>query len=265
MFNPLSYFSNLGSFIDTLRNLNARHKVTPDATRIESFCFSVALKYYSAETHLQNILSIKEWDLPIPSSPSTTSGPVSSGTTITTGSPSNYIPYALTNIQQQTVKISNNLDDFFSNIFSAHDVFAHVLNFVYLSRPTPNNNVYFHTVAGAISALPHPRDSIKTLLDGCLGASLYKDAKKYRRTTTHDNASYFHVLPEIDPFASTQSPAKLLAILIADDPKVTPLTFVERRDFISFGPRVLRHTQAVINSAYGIMERTIRTVDTIPI
>jgi hypothetical protein len=126
-------------------------------------------------------------------------------------------------------------------------------------------DVSFFDTVNAISALQVSRDSIKALLNGCLNSPLHVDANKYRSTSTHRNALYFDVLTETNPFVTLQPPPRIAAILIADDPKATPLTYLEKRDFLSFGPRVLQHTQAVIDSAYRIMEKTIRTVNQIPV
>jgi hypothetical protein len=144
-------------------------------------------------------------------------------------------------------------------------VFAQILNLVYLSSPISEGQVSFFDAVNAISALQVSRDSIKALLNGCLNSPLHADANKYRSTSTHRNVLYFRVLMETDPFVTLQPPPRIAAILIADDPKVTPLSFSEKRDFRSFGPKVLQHTKATIDCVFRIMERTVRTVDQIPV
>lgn len=252
------------------RDLDARKKTSPDAAaKIPTFCSSVALKLSNADGHLQNILAITEWDyLTASSAPPTVSGSgLSGGTgvTMTTTSSSIYSSPIFPTISTKSAFITNHLDDFFSNIFSTLDVFAQILNLFYLSPPMKESDVYFFDVVKEIAALPAPKDQIKKLLSGCLKAPLYVNAKKYRKITTHSNSLRFRVLTESDPFALVQLPPKIAAIFIPDNPRVAPLTYLEKRDFRSFGPRVLKHTQAIVNSSYGIMERTVRAVDQIPV
>ena len=218
---------------------------------------------------MQSILAITEWDYQIASSapPTVSVSGLSGGTgaTMTTSGSSVYSSPVFPTLSTKSASITNHLDDFFSNIFSALDVFAQILNLIYLSPSMKESDVYFFDVANKIATLSTPKDQLKKLLSGCLNTPLYADAKKYRKTTTHSNSLHFRVLSETDPFALVQSPPKIAAILIPDNPRVTPLTYLEKRDFRSFGPRVMKYTQAIVNSSYGVMEKTIKIIDKIPV
>lgn len=207
---------------------------------------------------METLASITQWDLPAPpvvyTSPLATG---SSGTIVTSASPS-------PTYSTKTGIVSNSLDDFFANVFSAFDVFAQLLNIIYLHTPQPEDWISFDRIVNLLPNPPLNRDSAKILLEGCQRASLNKQANLYRNCSTHRTVLQFKVVAEIEPFNADPS-LNVVAILLPDDPEANVATYRELIEARKFSERVLRHALSVIDRAYGIMNQTIGHVDGIPV
>jgi hypothetical protein len=185
---------------------------------------------------------------------------MSSGASIVTSA---YTPPAPM-YSNKTSEVSGALDDIFANIFSAFDVFAQIINIVYFSAPRREAEVSFDRIVNLLPDPPNNRDLVKVLLVGCQNAPLNVLANLYRNCSTHRKAIEYKIEAEIEPFSMNPS-IKIAKILLPDDPQVGQPTYLNQIEARQFNNRVLRHSLAVIDKAYAIMEETIRVNDVIPV
>lgn len=209
---------------------------------------SSEIKLYSSEHHLDTLLSYKKVVIsPPPSASGATGSSIpTSGSTIVF-EPTDY-------------DVSRELDNFFANLFGAFDIFAHIINQIYLARPFSEDNVYFSRVRGAM-VRDFPTDPLTHYLTSLQTKTWYKDLKDFRRCTTHRNEIEFKIT-RVRLFMEVSEETK---ILLPDTPFSYPPTYSLRREFGIFGVDIFKKTLNAIDDMYGIMEVRIRVANRIPV
>lgn len=209
---------------------------------------SSEIKLYSSKHHLDTLLSYKKV---IISPPLSTSG--ATGDTISTS--------GATVISQPTdYDVSRELDNFFANLFGAFDIFAHMINQIYLARPFSEDEVYFSRVRGAM-VRDFLTDPLTDYLTSLQTKTWYRDLKDFRGCITHRNEIEFKIT-RVRLFMEASEETK---ILLPDTPFSYPPTYSLRREFGIFGVDIFKKTLNAIDDMYDIMEDRIRVANRIPV
>lgn len=260
MFTPYHTFTNCDKFLNTFNDLNSRQKVTPIAVeRIPRYCISVVSKLHNSKSILDDILSTKKWDPSkiLTASPST----MPSGSSL---SPSNATVPTTPILDYQTIKLSNDFDNFFGSLFSSFDILAQVVNLVCLSRPLRNSQVSFRRMIDELSSFTAFRNHILTnSLRRIKNSRWYKDITSFRKVAIHRWSTMFRIQTE---FEAWQLPAQeIKAIILCDDPESDRRTYGKNRYVGIFCAGLLTEALKAVDLAYDLMESEIRTADQIPI
>ena len=223
-------------------------RVAGSAQGSRRHCSSSILKLNNAKYHADTLLSYEAVGISRPP-PNLISGIAISATSVS--SPNDY-------------DVSRELDNFFSNLLSAYDMVAQVVNCIYLSSMYDVSEVYFRRVSGAMARnLSLSSDALTLHLDSLRAQGWYKDMRDFRHVETHRNAIDFELRrPFARPFVSASMKTR---IVLPDNPFSYPSTHYLNRDFDKFGMDILRNTLNTIDQMYGIMETRIRVAGQIPI
>lgn len=205
-------------------------------------------------SHLESVLSNRELT-PEPQ-PSTATFSITSGSTI---SPS------ATSISPRAI-VSMHLDEFFGNIVSVLDVFAHVVNLVYMNSPFSEREVYFDARFSIIDEMEnrYPNEEMTRCLSSIREKQWYVDMKPYRHLETHNRTIPFW--PKLKSESTSRiSLSEATTILIPDDPFADPPVYNQNREMRIFGVNVFTNTLSEIDNMYATMEARVRTANNIPV
>lgn len=215
--------------------------------RIPSYNYSVISKLHNSRVRLESVLAIVEWVITTSSATNATSGGTLSTTMFSTPSPD----------------ISGNIDDFFGNIFSALDIFAQVINLVYLVPPLSERNVKFYKVVVEMKQRL-PNEGLTTYFLPLPKDQWYKNMRAFRHCATHRKSIPFRTLMEYESMQTSAFPA-VKAILLPDNPYRIQPTFHKKRMMKGFGVSLLQNTLTAIDDMYNIMETRVRRAKHIPV
>ena len=261
IFSPYHNFPNSAIFHNAYSDLNNRHKVAGTCTAIPRHHQSVLMKLQRARQHLEDVISIENWDasLFVHVPPTGSSGTISYGTSSAV-SATNYTPA----VHPLTVRVSGDLDDFFCNLFSALDVLAQVINLIYFDPPYNEADVAFWFIGDKLSRSSKQNERITHAIQNVQTEQWFQEVKPFRKCATHRNSIMFKVETEFEPLQLFQS-QKVTAIVLADDPFASPPSYARKRNIESYGINILSDFLRTIDSLFEIMEQRIRTADSIPI
>jgi hypothetical protein len=235
--------------MNTFDELKSRHRVAQSAIELPLYYESVVIKLQTSKMHLENVLSITEWDI---SAASNSSG--ATGSTIST-----------THVSAPTFGISGNLNNFFGNLFSALDIFAQVVNLVYLMPPLNEGSVSFDGIIDEMRRASRVQnEAITRYLVSMRRNQWHKDLRPFRHCETHRKVIQFKLAMEYEPMQTSSLP-KVLTIILPDDPYLSKPTYQKNRQMRTFGISVFQHTLTAIDDMYGIMQAKIRSADRIPV
>jgi len=196
---------------------------------------------------LDSVLSVEEL---IYSTPSDTSGAIAS-------------TISATNVTSPTPDISGNINDFFGNLFSAFDIFAQVVNLVYLSHPLDERDVTFDEMVNVMNRI-YQSEPITQYLRNLQRSQWFEDLKPFRHCKTHRKIIQFNMLMKQSPLQTSPWPA-VVTILLPDNPYSNQPTFQQNREIQVFGIDILKNSLDGIDNMFGLMETKVRDVDHIPI
>lgn len=247
IFRPYHSLSNVDLFLNTFNGLKNRQKVAQSAIGIPRYCISVVNKLVNAKDHLENILSVEEWV--------TTTASLTNASTIST--------FSTTHVAPPTFGISGNLDNFFGNLSSAFDIFAQVVNLVYLAPPLDEKDVSFEKIINEMGSKLQ-NEQMTQHLTSLRTMQWYVDMKPFRNCGTHRKTIRFKVLMEEESMRTLSWP-KVTTILLPDDPFIDPPTYNTNREMEVFGLNIFENTLNQIDEMYGMMEVRVRVTDRIPV
>ena len=146
------------------------------------------------------------------------------------------------------------------NLFSAFDIFAQVVNLVYLTPPLSEDAVSFYIISNEM-ANRCPNETLTQYLTFLQTKQWRKDLKDFRRCTTHRKAIEF-LIDTSRVFMEVSWETK---ILLPDNPFSNLPIYSQRREFGVFGVDIFKKTLNAIDHMYGIMEARVRVANQIPI
>ena len=246
IFSPYHNFSNYGLFKSAFNDLKSLGRVAASALGLPRYYKSSTIKLNSAKYHLNTLLS---YETVFISPPLSTSG----ATSVTVSTATNVS--ALTDFD-----ISRELDNLFTNLSSAFNLFAQVINLVYLIPPLSDDVVSFYNVLN-VMADTLPNETLTQYLLSLQTEQWYKDMKDFRRCTTHRKAIEFF----IDMSRRFMEASWQTRILLPDNPFSTQPTYSLNREMKGFCEDLLRNSLNAIDHMYGLMEAKIRVANQIPV
>jgi len=184
----------------------------------------------------------------------------SSGATGGTVATSGYTYSATSVTSPSDYDVSRELCGFFSNIFSAFDIFAQIINLVYFSPPLNISRVSFVKIGEKLDN-DFPTDPLTQFITNLKNQQWYNDYLPYRKCTTHWHSIEFKV-EQTRSFLQTTTET---GIIVSDDPLSQSPTYNLNRKITTFGTEILTNTLDAIDKMYGILINKIRTADQIPI
>lgn len=220
----------------------------PSAQYLLECCNSTIIKLNNAKYHLDQLLSTGAV-IVYPSQPT---GSATTGTFATSSA---------TNVTSVTdYDVSRELDDFFMNLVSAYDMFAHVINRTYFSTPINDADVTFYSISDEM-ARRFPSETITAYLTSLKRESWHRNMKAFRKCTTHGKAIKFR----IDIERGFMETSWMTKIVLPDNPFSNRPTYLQNREMRTFGIDIFKKSLNAIDHMYGIMEARIRSSDRIPI
>lgn len=245
IFSPYHRFSNYGLFRKAFNDFKNRGRVAAPALDLLRYCTSSSIKLHSSQHHMNTLLSYETVIISPPPSTSGVTGSTISVTSIST--PTDY-------------DVSRELDGFFANLFSSFDIFAQIVNMVYLTSPLSTGKVSFYRMWGAMKRI-FPNDALTRFMTSLLAKQWYKDLKGCRKVPTHRHEIEF----TIERSRGFMEPLCRTKIVLPDNPFSVPPTYSLRREFETFGVNIFQRAVNAIDHMYGIMEARIRVAGRIPI
>lgn len=207
----------------------------------------------TAKARLDSVLSVKEFIYSTLSySPSNTSG-ITGGT------------ISATDITPPTSNISGDINDFFGNLSSAFDMFAQVVNLVYLSPALDESDVTFHEIVNTMMSIHRfQREPITQYLATLQRSQWYNDLKPFRHCKTHRKIIQFLVVMKQSPLQTSLWPT-VTTILLPDNPYSNQPTYQKNREMQVFGMNIFEMSLNAIDHMFGLIEAKIQTADRIPV
>lgn len=228
--------------------MQTRRRVAPLANqRIPLFTQSVINKLHNSMVRLGSVLSVEEWIITTSSATNAASGSTSSTTAVITPTPN----------------ISGDIDDFFGNIFSALDIFAQVINLVYLVPPLPEKDAKFENLIFQMTPRL-PNEALTQHFSPMQRSQWYKNMRAFRHCETHRKCIPFRTVMEHESMGTSSWPM-VKAILLPDNPYRVRPTYQKMREMKFFGVNILQNTLNEMDQMYGIMETRIRAANHIPV
>lgn len=160
------------------------------------------------------------------------------------------------------VDFSNWIDGFFGNLASAFDIFAQILNLVYLANPLNESDVAFDIMV-KIMKIQFRNESLSQYLFSLPRQQWYRDLKAFRHCATHRKVIQYTV-ETIHGSMQTTFPT-INRVLLPDNPSLSSMTYNLKREMNVFGSSILTNTLVSIDSMYGILEVRVRSANQIPI
>ena len=227
-------------------DLSRSQNVAPSCAQIPVFSKSVVRKLQHAKTDLESVLATKTYFI---YSTTSTSGATGSSLPTTAYSPTQ-------------IDFSNRIDGFFGNMASAFDIFAQVLNKVYLTHPLRENEVTFDMMV-RIMKIRFMNESLSQYLFGLPRQQWYRDLKSFRHCSTHRKV--IECIVETTHGSIQTTFPTITRILLPDNPSLNTMTYVLQREFGKFGSNVLTNVLVSIDNMYGLLESRVRTANRIPV
>lgn len=236
-------------FVQTFEDLKKNGKVARHALEIPQFVQSVYFKMQTAYVGLYAVLKIDDYDKYEPGYSESYSG---SASIPGLGSP-------------RDVEIVGNLCAFFTNLYSAFDVFAHVVDLVYISPPISKTKVDFDKVVKEMTNRARlSEEEITKHIVSIQESQWFKDLKPYRDCDTHIKSVLPKVRIEYQPM-QILAPSKVTTFIIPDSPHVKDPKYSKNREVNVFCKSIIGEATSSIQYAFDIMEIRIRDSGRIPV
>ena len=160
------------------------------------------------------------------------------------------------NIQEYCRHLNRLLDGFFMNSLSALDALAHQIRVLYdfpLKGTKPEKkaeDIYISKIRDMLLE-SHPKSEVGRLLQQKLKPEPKPDwflkFESLRNCTTHESLIGAEISPVWDQIERCYKAPK---IILPDDPKEIPFTYIENREAISFCQTIFDNIESLLNEVY---------------